>query len=111
MDEALNSAPEVIQQTIMNISTNQFKRSVQCVVTAAILSVYGASSQLLADETADTLKSLKQEIELLNQRVKSLEGQLNQKTKALEEQLDQKVKVVDRKRELDAEATQAALKN
>src|SRR5439155_318633 len=57
----------------------------QWVVTAAILSVYGAVGQLIADETADTVKDLKQQNELLNQRVKALEEQLNQKIKALED--------------------------
>src|SRR5438093_8148949 len=82
----------------------------QWVVTAAILSVYGAVGQLIADETADTVKDLKQQNELLNQRVKALEEQLNQKIKALEDQLDQKVKAVDRKRELDSEAADAKFK-
>src|SRR3989442_14378190 len=82
----------------------------QWIVTAAILSVYGAGGQLMADETADTVKDLKQQNELLNQRVKTLEEQLNRKIKALEDQLNQKVKVVDRKRELDSEAADAKFK-
>jgi len=64
----------------------------------------------MADETADTVKDLKRQNELLNQRVKALEEQLNQKIKALEDQLDQKVKAVDRKRELDSEAADAKFK-
>src|SRR2546425_3812609 len=79
-------------------------------VTAAILGVYGIGSQAMADETADTVKDLKQQNELLNQRVKTLEEQLNRKIKALEDQLNQKVKVVDRKRELDSEAADAKFK-
>jgi len=82
----------------------------QWVVTAAILSVYGAVGQLIADETADTVKDLKQQNELLNQRVKALEEQLNQKIKALEDLLDQKVKVVDQKRQLDRESADAKFK-
>ena len=61
--------------------------------TAAILGVCGIGSPVMADETADAVKDLKQQNELLNQRVKILEEQLNQKIKALEDQLDQKVKV------------------
>ena len=83
----------------------------QWVVTAAILSVYGAVGQLIADETADTVKDLKQQNELLNQRVKALEEQLNQKIKALEDLLDQKVKVVDQKRQLDRESADAKFKD
>src|SRR5437764_14733432 len=82
----------------------------QWVVTAAILSVYGAVGQLNADETADTVKDLKQQNELLNQRVKALEEQLNRKIKALEDLLDQKVKVVDQKRQLDKESADAKFK-
>src|SRR2546429_4724845 len=82
----------------------------QWVVTAAILSVYGAVGQLIADETADTVKDLKQQNELLNQRVKALEEQMNQKIKALEDLLDQKVKVVDQKRQLDRESADAKFK-
>ena len=82
----------------------------QWVVTAAILSVYGAVGQLIADETADTVKDLKQQNELLNQRVKALEEQLNQKIKALEDLLNQKVKVVDQKRQLDRESADAKFK-
>ena len=82
----------------------------QWVVTATILSVYGASSPLMADETADTVKELKQQIELLNKKLQTLEEQLNQKSKALEEQLNQKMKGIDRKRELDAEAADAKFK-
>ncbi len=82
----------------------------QWVVTAAILSVYGAVGQLIADETADTVKDLKQQNELLIQRVKALEEQLNQKIKALEDLLDQKVKVVDQKRQLDRESADAKFK-
>ena len=79
-------------------------------ITAAILSVYGAGLQALADEPADTIKNLKEKNESLEQKVKTLEEQLNQKIKALEERLDQKVKVVDRKRELDSEAADAKFK-
>src|SRR6266496_4602838 len=79
-------------------------------ITAAILGVYGIGSQVMADETADIVKDLKQQNELLNQRVKTLEEQLNQKIKALQDQLDQKVKVVDRKRELDSDAADAKFK-
>ena len=82
----------------------------QWVAAAAIFSVYGAVGQLIADETADTVKDLKQQNELLNQRVKALEEQLNQKIKALEDLLNQKVKVVDQKRQLDRESTDAKLK-
>jgi len=62
----------------------------------------------MADETADIVKDLKQQNELLKPRVKTLEEQLNQRIKALEDQLDQKVKVVDPKRELDSEACRTA---
>src|SRR3989442_14384671 len=82
----------------------------QSVAAAAILSVCGTGSSLMADETADTVKELKHQNEVLNQRVKTLEEQLNQRIKALEEQLDQKVKVVERKRELDSEAADAKFK-
>jgi len=63
----------------------------------------------MADEAADTVKALKEQNELLNQRVKALEEKLNERIKALEEQLDQKVKLVDRKAELDSQATKAKL--
>ena len=82
----------------------------QWIVTAAILSVYGAVGQLIADETADTVKDLKQQNELLNQRLKALEEQLNQKIKALQDLLDQKVKAVDQKRQLDRESADAKFK-
>src|SRR5207247_8897593 len=82
----------------------------QWVAAAAILSVYGAVGQLIADETADTGKDLKQKNELLNQRVKGLEEQLNQKIKALEDLVNQKVKVVDQKRQLDRESADAKSK-
>src|SRR5436190_4111243 len=72
--------------------------------TAAILAVYEGGSSLLADETDDAVKALKQQNELLQQKVKGLEEQLNQRFNTLQEQLDQKVKVVDRKHELDNEA-------
>jgi len=83
----------------------------QWVVTAAIVSFFEAGSQILADDAADTIKSLKEQNELLNQKVKTLEERFNEKIKALQEQLDQKVKVVDRKRELDAEAAEAKFKD
>src|SRR5437667_12482113 len=82
----------------------------QSVAAAAILSVCGAGSSLTADEPADTIRDLKKQNELLNQRVKTLEEQLNQRIKALEEQLDQKVKVIDRKRELDSERVDTKFK-
>src|SRR5687767_4721755 len=53
------------------------------IVTAAIASIYGTGSAVQADETADTIKTLKQQIEAL----------------------DQKVRVLERKSELDKEAS------
>jgi hypothetical protein len=76
-------------------------------VAAAILSVCGGGSLARADEPADTINALKRQNELLNERVKTLEGQLNEKIKAVEEQFDQKVKALEQKRDLDAEAANA----
>lgn len=57
----------------------QLNRSI---VTAAILAVYGSGSPMLADDTAETINLLRQQIE----------------------QLDQKLRVLERKSELEREA-------
>jgi phosphate-selective porin OprO/OprP len=48
----------------------QFNR---CVVTAAILAIYGSGSQASPDDNTETIKALKQQIEQLDQKVRVLE--------------------------------------
>lgn len=55
----------------------------------------------LADDTADEIKALRQQIEALAQKVQTLE----QKRASEQDALDQKVKVIERTRELDQEAS------
>src|ERR1043166_7108597 len=83
----------------------------RCILSLAILAVYGGGSLTgLADETADKIKALEQQNEILNQRVKSLEEQLGQKMKALQEDMDQKVKSIAHQRELDGQAVDVKFK-
>src|SRR6266568_6383251 len=68
------------------------KRAMQLkhwIVTAAVLSAYGAGQQVRADDTADSIKALQKQIE----------------------ELDQKVKTLERNRELDREASAEAAKS
>jgi phosphate-selective porin OprO/OprP len=59
------------------------------IVTAVVLSAYGTGQQVRADDTADSIKALQKQIG----------------------DLDQKVKTLERKRELDQEASTEAAKN
>src|SRR5258708_36260353 len=59
------------------------------IVTTAILAAFGTGQHVRADDTADSIKALQKQIE----------------------DLDQKVKTLERKRELDQEASAAAAKN
>src|SRR5260221_1016750 len=58
------------------------------ITTAVVIVSVGASSRLIADDNADAVKSLKEQIE----------------------QLDQKIRVLERKQELDKETADAKVK-
>src|SRR5437867_5542827 len=67
---------------------------------------HAADSRSLADETPSTIDQLKRENEELNSKIKALREEEEARFKKLEQELDQRIRIVDRKRELDIEASE-----
>src|SRR5260221_4738318 len=89
---------------------------IRWVAAAAVMAALASSNETFADETADVIKQLKQQIEELAEKVRQLElnRELDAKAKQTNspsnDELAQKVKILERNRELDKEAAEAKAK-